>query len=62
MDVHYGVSRFDNEQLNDNYGDYNVGVTSSLDWFDLDVRFWDTFDRDIQGDDQTVVLSISRKQ
>jgi uncharacterized protein (TIGR02001 family) len=57
--AHYGVSEFDNTLLNDNYSDYNVGVTKSTQGFDIDVRYFDTTGR-VGADDDAFVLTISR--
>ncbi|MEM9150850.1 MAG: TorF family putative porin [Cyanobacteria bacterium P01_F01_bin.3] len=55
----YGVSEFENENLADEYQDFNIGLSADLSAVELDLRFVDTIDRN-NSDDQTVVFSIAR--
>ena len=56
LDAGVGFSSF--EEGNDSYTDYSIGLTTSLEGFDLDFRFIDTSGLD--GNDESFVVSISR--
>ncbi|MEM8987060.1 MAG: TorF family putative porin [Pseudomonadota bacterium] len=58
-DVSVAQSTFD-EDTNDDYLDYSVGVTVDAQGFEAGLRFHDTSDRTGGGDDDAVVFSLSR--
>lgn len=58
-DIHAGFQTFEDD-LQDDYTDYNVGLTYSCDWADLDLRYYDTSDRIGGNSDDVVVFSISK--
>ncbi len=59
LDAHYGFSTFQ-ETGTDDYSDWNIGLTASVEGFDLDLRYYDTTDRIGGSMDDAVVFSISR--
>ncbi|MEM1106471.1 MAG: TorF family putative porin [Pseudomonadota bacterium] len=60
VDASIGYQAFlDDDDCPDcDYGDYSIGVTTSFEGFDFDLRFIDTYDLD--GNDESVVISVSR--
>lgn len=58
-DVHYGNQMFEDD-LVDDYQDWNIGLTYSTEWADLDIRYYDTQDRLGGIEDDQIVFSISR--
>ena len=61
VDVHFGDSQYKDDVNNDDYSDYNIGVTTSYEWFDLDVRYWDTQSLS-SSQDGSFIISISGSQ
>ncbi|TNE57686.1 MAG: hypothetical protein EP340_07830 [Alphaproteobacteria bacterium] len=57
--AHYGYQTFDDSLL-DEYADWNIGLTYSIDWVDLDFRYYDTQDRIGGSNDDVFVFAISR--
>lgn len=57
--AHVGQQVFDDD-LMDDYTDWNVAVTYTTDWFDVTLGYYDTTDRIGGEEDDAVVLSISR--
>jgi len=55
----YGVSRFDNDQLNDDYDDWRVMIEKSVLGFDLKLRYSDTVGA-LGPDNRTLSLVIER--
>ncbi|NWG70907.1 MAG: hypothetical protein HXY23_04750 [Parvularculaceae bacterium] len=55
----YGVSRFNNDQLNDDYDDWRVAVEKSLFGFDLKLRYSDTVGA-LGSDNRTLSLIVER--
>ncbi len=58
-DIHAGFQSFE-DSLQDDYTDYNLGLTYSCDWADFDLRYFDTSDRIGGSADDVFVFSISR--
>lgn len=56
--AHYGVSRFDRDDLNTDYEDFNVGLSRSIAGLDVDVRFHST--TELSGNDDAVTVAVSR--
>lgn len=56
---HIGIQTFQDD-LQDDYTDWNIGFSYSFEWADLDLRYYDTTDRIGGDDDDAVVFSISR--
>jgi len=54
----YGLSRFDNDMLGDDYDDWNVGVSVTVVGLDLDLRYYDT--TGLPGNDDAVVFTVSK--
>ena len=59
VSAHIGQQIFEDD-LQDDYTDWNVGVTYAAPWFDISVGYYDTTDRIGGNEDDTVVVSISR--
>lgn len=57
--AHYGYQAFDDD-LVDDYSDYNIGVTASYEGFDLTLGYSDTSDRDGGDEDDSIFVSLSR--
>ena len=57
---HYGQSAFEDDLLNDDYGDYSVGATVSAFGLDFDLRYHGTVDM-AAGDSDAVVFTVSRE-
>ncbi len=60
LDASLGYSEFtDDDDCPDcSYGDYSIGLTTSYEGFDFDLRYIDTYDLD--GNDESFVISVSR--
>ncbi len=57
--AHYGYQSFDDD-LVDDYSDYNIGVTASFEGFDLTLGYSDTSDRLGGEEDDTIFVSLAR--
>jgi uncharacterized protein (TIGR02001 family) len=57
--AHVGQQTFEDD-MQDDYTDWNIGVTYSWDWFDVSLGYYDTTDRIGGDEDDAVVLTISR--
>jgi len=53
----YGLSRFDNNMLGDDYDDWNAGVSASFFGLDFDLRYFDT--TGLAGNDESIAFTIS---
>lgn len=59
LDASVGYQSFtDDDEGGTDYGDYSIGITSSAEGFDFDLRFIDTFDLD--GNEESIVFTVSR--
>jgi len=59
VSAHIGQQIFEDD-LQDDYTDWNIAVTYAAPWFDISVGYYDTTDRIGGDEDDAVVLSISR--
>ena len=57
--AHYGYQAMD-DSAQDDYADWNIGLTYSLSFVDLDFRYYDTEDRVGGSEDDVFVFAISR--
>ncbi len=58
FDASYGLSRFDNDFLGDDYDDFSVGMTASAAGFDFDLRYFGT--TGLMGNGDNIAFTISR--